>query len=396
MRGAQPSAVSSLPEVWRAAPRRWGHRWHAMCSYMAMFPPTIPRVFIDWLTSKDDVVYDPFCGRGTTVLEACTSGRIGLGSDANPLAWVLTSAKASPPRSSEVERRVGALRANCKFGMGEGEPTEIKALFDPRVLDQLVWLKSQLSPGNAVDRFLLAVLTGILHANSRSDGTSRGLSISMPNTFAMSPAYVLRYKSKHKLKPPKIDVFDVVVQRIESLGKSRLPVRGQAWMQDAAEGIQLPRSVRRPSLVFSSPPYLGVMKYAKLNWIRMWLLGRTVRDVDAKLFSSGSIPKYLDFMTEVLKNLEGILENDGRICLVIGDVKSGTENINLAQRVAEHCVQRAGLMVDATVVDDVPQRHKVSRIWGSRRGHATKTDRILIASRAGTPRLPRIPEMSWR
>src|SRR5688572_33385007 len=94
------SDLARMPRMWHSAPRRWGHRLHSLCSYMAMFPPSLPHVFIRWLTKPGDVVYDPFSGRGTTVLEACLQGRIGLGSDANPLAWILTSAKAHPPTAA--------------------------------------------------------------------------------------------------------------------------------------------------------------------------------------------------------------------------------------------------------------------------------------------------------
>src|ERR1043166_9115219 len=100
---------ANLPELWRAAPRRWGHRWHSMCSYMAMFPPSMPHVFSKWLTNPGDLVYDPFCGRGTTVLEACVQGRIGVGSDANPLACALTSAKANPPTAAALTKRIAQL-----------------------------------------------------------------------------------------------------------------------------------------------------------------------------------------------------------------------------------------------------------------------------------------------
>ncbi|MBX3328698.1 MAG: hypothetical protein KF682_22720 [Nitrospira sp.] len=62
--------LTQLPPMWRRAPRRWGHELHSLCSYMAMFPPMLPRVFIEWLSKPGDVVYDPFSGRGTTLLES--------------------------------------------------------------------------------------------------------------------------------------------------------------------------------------------------------------------------------------------------------------------------------------------------------------------------------------
>src|SRR5688572_13135493 len=107
--------ASATPRLsWQRAPRRWGHRLHAMCSYMAMFPPTLPHYFVRWLTDEGDVVYDPFSGRGTTVLEACLLGRVGLGSDASPLAWVLSSAKAQPPGPAILKRRLAELRRDYR------------------------------------------------------------------------------------------------------------------------------------------------------------------------------------------------------------------------------------------------------------------------------------------
>ena len=34
---------SWLAPWWRNLPKRWGHAWHSMCSYLAMFPPSLPR-----------------------------------------------------------------------------------------------------------------------------------------------------------------------------------------------------------------------------------------------------------------------------------------------------------------------------------------------------------------
>lgn len=39
-------------------------------SYRACFKPQLPRFFIEGLSSRGNHVYDPFMGRGTTVIEA--------------------------------------------------------------------------------------------------------------------------------------------------------------------------------------------------------------------------------------------------------------------------------------------------------------------------------------
>lgn len=363
---------------------------------MAMFPPAVPHVFIQWLTNPGEAVYDPFSGRGTTVLEACALGRVGLGSDANPLAWVLSSAKADPPTHLAISQRLRELRSGrADVGVSQ-ERAEIRSVFDPDVLSQLLWLRSQLSLGSKVDRFLYAVLLGVLHANAATDGSPRGLTIAMPNTFSMAPNYVMNYKRIHGLRAPKRDVLDFIERRISQLGS--LPssfCKGKAWRSDATKVSSMP-SVETPvRLIFTSPPYLSVMKYGKLNWLRLWLLGYEPKEVDSRLFASESLERYLAFMTAAISKMAAILALNGRACLVIGDVTRKGETIKLAEAVAETCVHGSGLRVDALIEDELPFAHKVSRIWKDRRGQATKTDRILILSKFRAGSLPRLPQIDW-
>lgn len=395
-RMARECVPENLPSVWRAAPRRWGHRWHSMCSYMAMFPPSIPHVFINWLTKPGDVVYDPFCGRGTTVLEACAYGRVGLGSDANPLACILTAAKASPPTVQALGRRLAELRRIDGRMDISNQSTVIRRIFDRDVLAQLLWLRSQLSSRSKVDRFLLATLLGVLHANARTDGTPRGLTIAMPNTFSMAPRYVLRYKAHHRLVPPKANVLDSLEQRLRHLGGAPAGFRqGDAWMQDVTGHSRYPKKQKRAQLIFSSPPYLSVMKYGKLNWLRLWLLDHEAPSVDSALFSSGSLPLYLEFIKRSIGRCSEVLADDGYMCFVIGDVRRGERDLNLAAAVADSCISGTGLRIAAVIDDKVPVRHKVSRIWKERRGYATKTDRIIILKGSKAGRLTRVPQVNW-
>jgi site-specific DNA-methyltransferase (adenine-specific) len=137
------------------------------------------------------------------------------------------------------------------------------------------------------------------------------------------------------------------------------------------------------------------MKYGKINWLRLWLLGLEPSEVDSTLFASRSLLLYLEFMSKVIVRMEASVADDGRICLVIGDVKRGDTIINLAQAVADTCVTGSTLRINALIEDELPVGQKVSRIWKDRRGNATKTDRILILSARGAGRLPRIMKPNW-
>lgn len=373
---------------------------HSVCSYFAMFPPRIPHVLIRWLTRPGDVVYDPFAGRGTTPMEACRLGRVGLGSDANPLAYILTAAKVNPPARDEAHDRIEELRDTCRPGDPGDAPDSIRMLYHPRVLGQLLWLREEIQGACRTDRFLMALLLGILHANYTPGRPVRGLSISMPNTFSMSPGYVRQYIKDHKLVPPEVDVFDLLNKKLARMALPRSEaVRGQAWQQDARDPISDRLRQTPAKLVFTSPPYLSVISYGKYNWIRLWMLKQEPKEVDRKLMATGSLSKYLAFIRTVLENLRNAVREDGYLCLMIGDVKgqSNGKITNLAECVWKEVASVLDWQCIASIADRLPTKHKVSRIWKHNRGNATKTDRILILSRqkARQTKLPRLDPIDW-
>jgi hypothetical protein len=360
-----------------------------------MFPPALPHYLIRWLSRPGDVVYDPFSGRGTALLEAGLLRRIPAGSDANPLAWILSSSKAKPPSLQLALERIEELGRVQPIRPHAPVADHVRNLFDGRVLSELLALRSALSHRRSVDRFLLGSLCGILHANARKDGTPRGLTVAMPNTFSMSPAYVARYVQAKQLKPPIVVVANALRERVTELLHPELgDFGGTAWYRDVRSEYW-PRSLRRASLIVTSPPYLRVMKYGKMNWLRTWLIGADSRVIDRQLFASTSLARYIEFMKGVLPALRHKLRPDGRICLVIGDVRGGTGESNLAREVIRHCVPETDLRIQGVFADHLPVRHKVSRIWGELRGHATQTDRLIILGGPRAASLPDPPDVDW-
>ena len=89
-------------EYWTARQRQ-SHALHEV-SYRACFKAELPRFFIERLTAPGDLVYDPFMGRGTTLLEAALMGRRAAGNDVNPLSRLLI--RPAPPAAAA--RRGGA------------------------------------------------------------------------------------------------------------------------------------------------------------------------------------------------------------------------------------------------------------------------------------------------
>jgi hypothetical protein len=347
-----------------------------------MFPPQLASVFVRWLTEPGDAVYDPFAGRGTVPFEAALHGRVGYGADANPLAHALTSAKVRIPSQRAVHRRLRDLRVAFEEAPIDtsGVPEDIRMLYAPGTLCQLVFLRERLGRGSS-DALIRSMTLGMLHANHSATGATRGFSISMPNTFAMAPGYVREYIAREQLIAPEVDVFSMLSERSHRYG---LPQEGMtsggSWLQDATAPSPLRVRRARPRLIFTSPPYLQVIKYGKYNWVRLWFLGEHAPEVDAQLMASASLSRYLAFMQEVLGQMKLTVADDGFVCLVIGDVRRGEENLNLAGKVWRHVAEPAGWHCHGIIADEVPAGRKVSRIWKNNPGRATKTDRVLVLS----------------
>ena len=63
-------------------------------------------------------------------------------------------------------------------------------------------------------------------------------------------------------------------------------------------------------LLFTSPPYLKVIKYGLYNWIRLWFLTESGshEEVDAKLDDTHALNEYLEFMKDTLTASLPLLE----------------------------------------------------------------------------------------
>jgi len=366
---------------WKNYPKNMGNSLHSLCSYMAMFPPSIPHYFIQKYSEPGDTVLDPFSGRGTTPLEACMQGRIGMGNDKNPLAYVLTFAKTNVPQRSRILSRLKNLEAGYDPNNVSIDQIEwqIKMIFSNYTLRQLVYLREQLNwKTSNVDAFITAMILGIMHGNSEGY-----LSLKMPNTFSMSPNYVQSFIQKHGLKRPTRDTFTLLKKKLNRCYQ-RPQTKGRAYNQDARHLRWI--SNKSVDLVVTSPPYTRVIRYGAFNWIRLWFLKQGAREVDSQLLCTQSLKKYLEFITDILVEMQRILKQEGVVVLIIGDVRDKESDVivNLASRVWESCAKLLDFeRIEEIREDRIREDTKVSKIWGEKkRGRATKIDRILVLKKS--------------
>jgi len=351
---------------------------------MASFPPRVPHYFISRFTKPGDIVLDPFSGRGTTPAEACIMGRNGIGSDLNPIAVVLTKAKVNMPKFNSVNNRLNKLKKSFDPYTTEELPWQVKMLYSDKVLQQLCYLKQELNLNRgSVDNFLMAIILGGMHGDSPK---ANYLSIPMPNTFSMSPRYVEKYIKNHKLKPPQHDVFDMIRYRLERYYKIDPPqVKGEAHFSDIREITKYMKG-RKADLIFTSPPYLKVIRYGKLNWIRLWMLNEEPKEVDNLLDDKHTMPKYLSFIESSINKCSQVLKDDGLCFLVVGQVSGNRgpgkgKSVALGKKIMEELDGHVNMEFIKVIDDHYNKDSKVSRIWGTTKGKATKFDQIVVMSK---------------
>ena len=185
---------------------------------------------------------------------------------------LLTKAKVEAPARDSLDERLRSLRRSTKGRPSTGDvPEEVSMLFHPETLRQLCALREDLDvESSREDCFLAACITGILH------GSSRGyLSLSMPNTFSMSPNYIRRYVADHGLKPPRRNVFEALASKISRLYGDGRPIGDGRVHRLDGQQAHAPRytSMTRgsfwtmgqfrvwPRTAFSSPPPREILNY---------------------------------------------------------------------------------------------------------------------------------------
>src|SRR2546421_672246 len=77
---------------------------HSLHPYPAKFIPDLPREVMVGHTNERHLVLDPFCGSGTTLVEAALLGRRSTGIDSNPIATLAARAKTTPLDEGQVSQ----------------------------------------------------------------------------------------------------------------------------------------------------------------------------------------------------------------------------------------------------------------------------------------------------
>lgn len=368
-------------EFWTAK-QRDAHALHEV-SYRACFKPALPRFFISRFTRAGGLVYDPFMGRGTTLLEAALLGRRAAGCDISPLGAALVAPRLNPPPLAAIETRLAALDLRWS-----GEVwTELEVFYHPDTLRELMALRAHL-----LDRQALGQLDTVdawlrMVAVNRLTGHSPGFF----SVYTLPPNQAVTIESQKRINRRRNQVPEYRDVRALLLKKSRQlladPLPEGATLR--AEGTKTPVLLTRSSddtpelaeasvdLVVTSPPFLDVVQYTTDNWLRCWFCG-----VDSHCVPVWQLRRLEDWeaaMLRVFRELNRIVRPGGWIAFEVGEVRKGSV------RLEEHALAvgaSAGLRPACVLIND-QDFTKTSNCWGiTNDTRGTNTNRIVLFQRA--------------
>ncbi|AYM79827.1 RNA methyltransferase [Janthinobacterium agaricidamnosum] len=333
---SQAFASTRLAEVdWSFSQRSKAPAIEGIHPYPAKFIGDIPRAFIESLEiPSGTAVFDPFCGSGTTLVEAQRAGYASVGIDLNPIACLLATVKTSalPCNFEQAVTDVMRIARSIQTAPSSDIPN-VNHWFKADI--QLA--VSSIAMTIAREEFLpwlpqlRLALSSILVRVSNQDSDTRYAAVEKNVNREDVFSYFLTATAK-LLKALSERDWDLTTTKI---------IEGNT-LQISPQQINLPIG-----LVITSPPYPNAYEYWLYHKYRMWWLGFDPlavkeHEIGARAHFFKKNPHTADFFVDQMRTtfslINSVLVSKGYICFVVGRSKIHGEiidNGDIIERIAK-------------------------------------------------------------
>ena len=231
---------------------------HCFHTYPAMMIPQIARRLLNQYGVEDGWLLDPYCGTGTSLVEASLFGMHSVGCDINPLVRLISTAKLTPILLKSLDIELDKLNDSIfqiEFGTAKMPDAPI-----PKIPNLDYWFSEE------VKKYLAYLLMRI---NKVADQAVRNFMIVAFSETVREVSYTRTSAFKlHRMPAEKLENFNPDVFGIfrKKLGRNRQGLVAyldkrknvEATICDAntVQGeLPMPRPLGGYDLVITSPPY---------------------------------------------------------------------------------------------------------------------------------------------
>ncbi|HEX5467724.1 MAG TPA: DNA methyltransferase [Gaiellaceae bacterium] len=313
---------------------------HRLHPYLGKFVPQLAEVFLRRYAAPGRLVWDPFAGSGTTLVEANAFGARAAGCDVSAFNCLLMRAKTDVYDSEALLADVVRLsdREAPKRHARAGK--YLRNWFAPRSLAELAAFRERID-GTAYPELWQVVLS----RSARSARLARHDDLDFPAEPVTGEYFC--YKHRRVCRPVgeaekflRRYVRDAV-QRVQEFADAR-SAEPVSVIHGDARRLDPPGPV---DLVLTSPPYPGLIDYHEQHAYAYELLGLERRDDDE---IGRGVKGYCEDIAAVLVRARRALRRGGKIVVVVNDRRGLYEGIlasaglRLEDRLLRHVNRRTG------------------------------------------------------
>ena len=231
---------------------------HCFHTYPAMMIPQIARKLLNQHGVKGGWLLDPYCGTGTSLVEASLFGMHSVGCDINPLVRLIATAKLSPIRLKTLDTELNKLNDTLfqtAFGVGKVPDAPIPKIpnldywFSAEVIQYLAYLLKCIKKveDQAVQNFMTVAFSETVREVS----------------YTRTSAFKLHRMPTEKLENFNPDVFGIFRKKLNrnrqglaAYLEKRKDVEASICDANTVQGeLPMPRPHGGYDLVITSPPY---------------------------------------------------------------------------------------------------------------------------------------------
>ena len=359
--------------------QRQSNRIHEI-SYRACFKAELPSFFIERLTDTGDSVFDPFMGRGTTLVQAAILNRRPVGNDINPLSKMLVEPRLDTPSFSKIIERLNALESDYTLSDEKTSNPDLLTFYHPETLDKIEYLR---------DYFIDRTATGLIDnvdswirmvCINRLTGHSSGFFsvYTLPPNQATSVKRQKKINEKRQQTPDSRDVFAIILKKTKSLLSAYdQNFHSSDYILSTGSANDL-ATLKDDSvdLIVTSPPFLDIVDYAQDNWLRSWFAGFDIGGVEIAIHKK--VEDWVGFVRSCFVEFSRTVKTGGFVAFEVGEVRN--KSVLLEECVAQ-AVEGLPFKLLGVMIND-QKFSKTSNSWGvSNNSKGTNTNRIVLLER---------------